>query len=127
MVDNGAPARTLWLRQTLVLMGLAVAVWSAVRVARVLFDSGFDPGDSDPHGYLAIFSLVLIPFLVAALVALIRDAARLWRSTAPTRRVGAGVALVLSAPLAGQFTLVAFAVGGALVAVNIVDRRRGRS
>lgn len=127
MVDNGAPARTRWPRLALVLMGLAVAVWSAVRVARVLVDSGFDPGDSDPHGYLAIFSLVLVPFLVAALVTLVRDAARLWRSTGPTRRVGAGVALVLSSPLAGQFTLVAVAVGVALVAVNLMDRRPGRS
>lgn len=111
---DDTPARSL--RLALVLAGGAVVVWSAVRVVRLL--AGFDLVDGDPHGYAAIFSLVLVPFLVAAGVWLVRDA----MGPGPVR-VGTGVLLMVSSPVAGSCAVVGFVVGGVIVAVNLGGRR----
>ena len=119
-------SRLLMLRRGLLLAGLAAAGWSVTRV--VLLFSGNDSvvADSDPHGYIAVFSLVLLPVLVIAVAALVADTVDLWRrghSPGRSRRVGAGVTLVLSAPLAGEFALATAAVGVAIVVAAVIDRR----
>lgn len=99
------------------LAGLVVAGWAVVRTTLLLTGDDSVVSDDDPHGYVAIFSLVLIPVLVLAVGTLV--AALLRRSTS----VVAGVALVLSAPLASPVALVAVAVGVAVVGTAVLDRR----
>ncbi|MFC4857650.1 hypothetical protein [Actinophytocola glycyrrhizae] len=118
------PARMLVIRRGLLLAGLAVTCWSVTRT--VLLLSGHDVvPDDDRHGYLAIFSLVLLPVLVVAVVTLVADTAELWRrghSPGRSRHVGPGVALALSAPLASPVAAVAVVVGVAIVVAARTDR-----
>jgi hypothetical protein len=99
------------------LAGLVVAGWAVVRTTLLLTGNDAVVSADDPHGYIAIFSLALIPVLVLAVGTLV--AALLRRSGS----VVAGVALVLSAPLASPVALVAVAVGVAIVVTAVVDRR----
>ncbi|MFI6025856.1 hypothetical protein [Amycolatopsis magusensis] len=118
-------ARLLWPRRGLVLAGLLTAAWAVTRV--VLQLSGHEDlvvAESDRHGYMAVFSLVLVPFLLVAVVTLVADTVELWRH-GRSRRVGSGVALLLSAPLAGGLALVAAVLGVALIATALVARSRG--
>ncbi|UJW29596.1 hypothetical protein L3Q67_30760 [Saccharothrix sp. AJ9571] len=118
-------ARLLWPRRGLVLAGLLTAAWAVTRVALQL--SGHEDlvvAESDRHGYVAIFSLVLVPFLLVAVVTLVADTVELWRH-GRSRRVGSGVALLLSAPLAGELVLVAAVLGACLIATALVVRSRG--
>lgn len=109
----------------LVLAGLAVAGWAVTRVVRLLSGDDSAVADDDPHGYVAIFSLVLIPALVLAVVTLVEAAVDLWRR-GRTRRIAPGVALALSAPLASPVAIAALVVGAAIVAAAILGRRTDR-
>lgn len=101
------------------LAGLAVAVWSVSRVVRLLSGDDSVVADDDRHGYAAIFSLVLVPVLALAVVTLVTALLRRDR----LHRIGPGVSLALSAPLAGQFAIAALAVGAAIVVTAIVTGR----
>lgn len=103
----------------LLLAGLAIAVWSATRVGRLISGDDSVVADDDPHGYVAIFSLVLVPVLVVAVVTLVTA---LWRRDRPDR-IAPGVTLALSAPLAGQLAIAALAIGAAIVATALITRR----
>ncbi|MGB3438839.1 MAG: hypothetical protein WBA97_08825 [Actinophytocola sp.] len=114
------------LRRGLLLAGLAIAGWSTTRVALLLSGSDLAVADGDRHGYVAIFSLVLLPVLVLAVATLVTDAVELWRrghSPGRSHHVVPGVALVLSAPLAGSLVLAAAAVGVTIVVAALIDRR----
>lgn len=102
-------------RRGLLLAGLAVTGWAVTRL--VLLLSGHDVV-TDPHGYVAIFSLVLVPLLALAIGTLVAALRHGRRTLVP------GVALVLSAPLASPLALVAVAIGLGIVAVALVDRAR---
>jgi hypothetical protein len=102
----------------LLIAGLAVAGWAVVRTTLLLSGDDSVVSDDDPHGYVAIFSLVLIPVLALAVGTLV--AALRHRSL----RITPGVALVLSAPLASPLALVAVVVGVAIVVLAAVDRTR---
>ena len=108
-------------RRGLLLAGLAVAAWSVSRVARLLAGDDSVVADSDPHGYAAIFSLVLIPVLAIAVVTLVARLRRRAHGIAP------GVALALSAPLAGPLALAALAIGAAIIAMALLDKREERT
>ncbi|MGA6161584.1 hypothetical protein [Amycolatopsis magusensis] len=118
-------ARLLWPRRGLVLAGLLIAIWAVLRV--VLQLSGHEDlvvAERDRHGYVAVFSLVLVPFLLVAVVTLVADAVELWRQ-GRSSRVGSGVALLLASPLAGGLALVAAVLGASLIATALVARSRG--
>lgn len=100
--------------------GLVVAGWAVVRVVLLLSGDDDVVAADDRHGYVAIFSLVLIPVLALAVGTLLTDL--LARRT----RIGPGVALVLSAPLAQPVALVAVAVGVAIIVVEVLERRAVR-
>ncbi len=100
------------------LAGLVVACWAVVRVVLLLSGNGDVVAADDPHGYTAIFSLVLVPVLALAVGTVLADL--LARRT----RIVTGVALVLSAPLAHPVALVAAAIGVAIIATAIVERRK---
>lgn len=126
---TGVLSRILLVRRVLVLAGLAAATWSVTRVVRLLAGDDSVVPDGDPHGYGTIFSLVLLPVLVLAVATLVADTAELLRrghSPGRSCHVGPGVTLVLCAPLAGELTLVAAAIGVAVVVAALVDRRHGR-
>ena len=112
-------------RRGLLLTGLAVAGWSVTRVVRLLGGDDSVVADDDPHGYAALFSLFLTPVLVLAVVTLVTTAVELWRR-GRSHRVAPGVALALSAPLAGPLAIGAVAVGVAVVATAVLDRRTAR-
>jgi hypothetical protein len=112
-------ARILLVRRGLLLAGLVAVTWSATRVVRLLAGDESVVPDSDPHGYATITSLVLLPVLVFAAATLVVDLFR--RGHSP--HLGPGVALVLSAPLAGGFALVAASLGVAVIAATLIDRR----
>ncbi|GAB1510113.1 hypothetical protein [Actinophytocola sp. KF-1] len=112
-------------RRALFLAGLAVAVWSVVRVVRLVAGDDSAVADDDRHGYAAIFSLVLTPVLAVAVVTLVTATAELWRS-GRSQRIAPGVALALSAPLASPVAIAAVAVGAAILTAAIVDRRVDR-
>ena len=125
----GVRSRILLLRRGLLLAGLATVAWSVTRVVRLLAGDDSVVPDSDPHGYATIMSMVLLPVLVIAAAMLVADTVELLRrGHAPSRscHVGPGVALVLCAPLAGQFTLVPAAIGVALIVAAVIDRRHAR-
>ncbi|MFI7673464.1 hypothetical protein [Actinophytocola sp. NPDC049390] len=125
MADESAPAvRALPMaaRRGLLLAGLAVAGWSVTRVVRLVSGDDSVVADDDPHGYVAIFSLVLTPVLALAVVTLVTATVDLWRR-GRSRHLAPGVALALSAPLASPLALAALAVGAAIVAAAVVDRR----
>ncbi len=126
----GVRSRILLIRRGLLLAGLATVTWSTVRVVRLLGGDDSVVPDSDPHGYVTITSMVLLPVLVLAVVTLVADTAELLRrGHAPSRscHIGPGVALVLCAPLAGQFALVHAAIGVAVIVAALVDRRHALS
>ena len=102
---RGLPPGVRW---GLLLAGLAVAAWAMTRV--VLLVSGVDAVVSahDPHGYTAIFSLLLAPVLLLAVALLVAGLLRGGRL-----RVGPGIALALFAA----------AVGVAIVAAAVIDQR----
>lgn len=125
MVTPTARSRLLWFRRGLLIAGLAVAAWSVVRVALLLGGVEEVVADDDAHGYASIFSLVLLPVLVVAVWTLVADTVELWRR-GRSHRVGPGVALVLSAPLAGGFAPAAAVIGVAIVATAVLDRRHAR-
>lgn len=106
----------------LLLAGLAIAVWSVTRVVRLLSGDDSVVADDDPHGYTAIFSLVLIPVLAMAVTMLATATSQLWRRNRP-HGVAPGVTLALSAPLAGQLAIAALAIGAAIVATALITRR----
>jgi len=106
-------------RRGLLLAGLAVAVWSATRVARLVSGDDSVVAADDPHGYAAVFSLVLVPVLAVAVVTLVAQLCRRGR----TRGIAPGVALALSAPLAGPLAIAALAIGAVIVATAIIGRR----
>jgi hypothetical protein len=106
--------RSSWL----LIAGLAVTGWAVVRTTLLLSGDDSVVSDDDPHGYVAIFSLVLIPVLALAVGTLVAGLRR------RSGRVVAGVALVLSAPLASPLALVALVVGVAIVVTAVVDRQR---
>ncbi|MBB4912170.1 hypothetical protein [Actinophytocola algeriensis] len=106
-------------RRGLLLAGLAVAGWAVIRATLLLSGNDDVVADDDPHGYVAIFSLVLIPVLLLAVGTLLACV------IAPrSHRIVPGVALVLSAPLASPLALVAAAIGVAILVDAVVDRRR---
>jgi hypothetical protein len=107
-------------RRVLLLCGLAVAGWAVVRV--VLLLTGSDVAD-DPHGYATVFSLVLTPVLGLAVWALVSETAALWRGH-HHRRFASGVALALSAPLAGSHAVAGVVLGVAIVGAARLDVRR---
>ncbi|MBN6041091.1 hypothetical protein [Amycolatopsis sp. 195334CR] len=119
MVDNGT---RLMLRRGLLLAGFVVTGWAATRVALLLSGNEAVVAEDDRHGYVAIFSLVLMPVLAAALVALVIAAGEVWRHG--RWPIGPGVALALSSPLASPVALVAFALGVVIIVVALVDRRQ---
>ncbi len=130
MADESTPAPALrplpvvaW--RGLLVAGLAVACWSVTRVVRLLAGDDSVVGEDDPHGYVAIFSLVLLPVLALAAGSLVAAAVDVWRH-GRSQRVAPGVTLALSAPLAGPLAVVALVVGAAVVAAAVVDRRAGR-
>lgn len=131
VVEKGAPGRGatrvrprgLLFRRVLSAAGLVVAGWSTVRVARLLSGDESVVPDDDPHGYRTIFSLVLLPFLAAAVIGLARETVAVWRSPGRPGFV-AGLALFLSAPLAHPLVLPAVLLGSAIVAVALADRFR---
>jgi len=100
------------------LAGLVVAGWAVGRVVVLLSGNDDVVAADDPHGYVAIFSLVLIPVLALAVGTLLADL------LAHRTRIVSGVALVLSAPLASPVALVAAAIGLAIIATAVVERRR---
>ena len=112
-------------RRGLVLAGLAVAVWSVARVVRLLAGDDSVVSDDDPHGYLAIVSLVLAPVLGLAVVTLAAATVDLWRRGS-SQRIAPGVALALSAPLASPLAIAALVVGAAVAAAAFADRRANR-
>jgi hypothetical protein len=118
----------MWLRRGLVLAGLLAVGWAVARVGALWAGADWVVGDDDPHGYFAIFSLLLLPFLAVAAVLLAVDVRELWRS-GRGGRIGSGVALALSAPLAGPLAIPAAAVGVAIVVVAAADgaQRRRRT
>lgn len=123
VIDESTPAaRLLVLRRGLLLAGLATAGWSVTRVVLLLSGSDQVVADADRHGYVAIFSLVLLPVLALAVGTLVSDSVDLWRRRR-SHHVGPGVALVLSAPLAGSLALAAAAIGVAIVVAALIDRR----
>jgi hypothetical protein len=113
---------TVMARRGLLLAGLAVAVWAATRVVRLLAGDDSVVAADDRHGYAAIFSLVLVPVLAIAVVTLVTATAQLWRQ-GRSHRIGPGVALALSAPLAGPLAIAALAIGAAIVATALFTRR----
>ncbi|MGC7098402.1 hypothetical protein ACPZ19_27335 [Amycolatopsis lurida] len=119
MVDKGTQ---LMLRRGLLLAGFATAGWSVTRAVLLLSGNDAVVAEDDRHGYVAIFSLMLLPVLAAAVVTLVTATAGVWRDG--RWRIGPGVALVLSAPLAGPVGLVAAVTGVAIIAVALVDRRQ---
>lgn len=119
MVYNGT---RLGPRRGLLLAGFAVAGWAVTRAVLLLSGNESVVAENDRHGYVAIFSLVLLPVLVAAVVTLVLAAGEVWRHGRWT--IGPGVALALSAPLASPIALVAFGLGVAIVVVALVDRRQ---
>jgi len=82
--------------------------------------------DDDRHGYIAIFSLILLPVLALAVATLAADFTELWQRRSRSRdrscHVGPGVALALSTPLAGRLTLAAMVIGAAVVVAAVTDR-----
>jgi hypothetical protein len=110
------------LRRILVIAGLAAVGWSVVRVGALWAGADWVVGDDDPHGYLAIFSLLLLPFLAAAAVLLALDARALWRA-GRGGGVASGVTLALSAPLAGILAMPVAAVGVAIVVAALAGKR----
>jgi hypothetical protein len=112
----------MWLRRGLVLAGLLAVGWAVARVGALWAGADWVVGDDDPHGYFAIFSLLLLPFLAAAAVLLAVDARGLWRS-GRGGRVGSGVALALSAPLADPLAIPVAGVGVAIVVVALAGKR----
>lgn len=121
MADESAPAARVLptgVRRGLLLAGLAVAAWAVTRVALLVSGVGDVVSDDDPHGYAAIFSLVLVPVLVSAVALLVAGLRR-----GGPLRIGPGVALILSAPLASPLALLTAAVGVAIVAAAVIDQR----
>jgi len=117
----------LWLRRGLLLAGLAVAGWAATRTVLLLTGNDDVVADDDRHGYLAIFSLVLLPVLAIAIVTLVTDTIELWRSIGRSYHVAPGVALTFSAPLASPLTILAAVLGVAIVVAALAGRRRSPS
>ena len=105
-------------RRGLLLAGLAVAAWSTVRVGRLLAGDDSVVADDDPHGYAAIFSLVLVPVLVVAVVSLVTAIVR-----DRVHGVAPGVTLALSAPLAGPLAIAALTIGTAIIASALLGKR----
>lgn len=118
-------ARILLVRRGLLLAGLVVVAWSVSRVVRLFAGDESVVPDNDPHGYVTIMSLVLLPVLVFAAATLVADTVELFRR-GRSRHLGPGVALILSAPLAGRFALVAASLGVAVIVAALVDRRHAR-
>jgi hypothetical protein len=112
----------MWLRRGLVVAGLLAVGWAVVRVGALWAGADWVVGDDDPHGYAAIFSLLLLPLLAAAAVLLTMDARDLWRSR-HGGRVWSGVALALSAPLAAPLAIPVAAVGVAIVVTALAGKR----
>ena len=129
MLDDGAdhPDATgspvLLVRRALVVAGLAAVAWSAGRVVLLLAGSNDVVADGDPHGYAAIFSLFLLPVLLLAAALLVRDALDVWRPRGSHHHVGGGVALTVSAPLAGPLAIPVAVLGVAIAAAAIVHKR----
>jgi hypothetical protein len=137
VADESAPTAPavrsgiLWLRRGLLLAGLATAGWAVTRAVLLLSGNGDRVvADDDRHGYVAIFSLVLLPVLALAVATLIVDTAELWRRRGRSRdrssHVGPGVALAISAPLASPLAIAAVVIGVAIVAAALVDRHQRR-
>jgi hypothetical protein len=103
--------------------GLAAVAWSAVRVVLLLAGSDDVVADDDPHGYAAIFSLFLLPVLILAAALLVRDATDVWRPDRPHHRVGGGVALTVSAPLAGPLAIPVAVLGVAITVAAVIHKR----
>jgi hypothetical protein len=132
VADESAPAGTaaakrspiLLIRRGLLLIALAIAAWSMTRAALLLSGNDQVVADSDPHGYFAIFSLVLLPVLAVAVATVVSDTAELWRRGRSGRscHVSPGLTLALSAPLAGPFALAAVIIGVAVVVAALADR-----
>ncbi|AXB41702.1 hypothetical protein [Amycolatopsis albispora] len=118
MVEND----TSLLRRGLLVAGLALTAWSVLRVVLLLSGNEAVISDDDRHGYLAIFSLVLLPVLAAAAVTLVTATREVWRHG--RWRIGPGVALVLSAPLASPLALASVLVGVTILVVVALDRRQ---
>jgi hypothetical protein len=121
---TGSPV--LPVRRALAVAGLVAVAWSAGRVVLQLAGSDAVVADDDPHGYAAIFSLFLLPVLILAAALLVRDALDVWhpgRSPHRRHRVGGGVALTVSAPLAGSLALPVAVLGVAIVVAVIVHKR----
>jgi hypothetical protein len=133
VADESAPAAPAvrsgirWLRRGLLLAGLATAGWAVTRVV-LLFSGNGDlvVADDDRHGYIAIFSLVLLPVLALAVATLIADTIELWRQRGRSYHVGPGVALAISAPLTSPLALAAVAIGVAIVVAALADRHSDR-
>ncbi|OLF11985.1 hypothetical protein BLA60_08090 [Actinophytocola xinjiangensis] len=106
-------------RRALLLAGLAATVWSTVRVALLLTGNESLVLADDTHGYQAVLSLLLIPFLLVAAIALTTE----WRDPAGPWRVTPGVALLLSAPLSGQIALATAALGVTIATTPLLRRR----
>jgi cytochrome bd-type quinol oxidase subunit 2 len=117
---TGSPV--LLVRRALLVAGLAAVTWSAGRVVLLLAGSDDVVADDDPHGYAAIFSLFLLPVLILAAALLVRDALDVWRPSR-SHRVGGGVALTVSAPLAGPLAIPVAVLGVAIAVAAIVHKR----
>ncbi len=121
VVESRRAGALLVVRRGLLLAGLGVAGWAVTRTALLLSGDEDVLADDDVHGYLAIFSLALIPVLVLAAGTLVADTIALWRGRR-SRHVAPGVTLVLSAPLAGPLAIVAVVLGAAIVVAALLDR-----
>lgn len=107
-------------RRALLLAGLAATAWSATRVTLLL--TGHENlvlTTGDVHGYQAIFSLPLLPFLLVAATTLVTE----WRHPNRPWRITPGVTLALSAPLSGQLTIATVILGAAITATALLSRR----
>ena len=121
MADNSAPTTrglSPGVRRALLVAALVVAAWAATRVVLLLSGADGVVSDNDPHGYTAIFSLLLTPLLVLAVALLATNLRR-----GGPLRIAPGVALTLSAPLASPVALVAVALGVAIIVAAVVDQR----
>lgn len=128
-IRSAVRSRILLVRRGLLLAGLAAVTWSMTRVVRLLAGDDSVVPASDPHGYLTITSLVLLPVLIFAVAALVADTAELFRrGHSPSRscHIRPGVALALCAPLAGQLALVPATIGIAVIMAALVDRHHAR-